>query len=162
MVAKRVPIRVAGLQVERTGDEWLVYNPSDDTAHAVNHVAGVVFEAVDGTRRIEELEAVVAKSVDTPVDHEIIALALADLVEAGLITIDAELPAVSRRTLIGRLGAGAAAAAALPVVESIAAPSPAAAMSRRPAPSPRPTIKPTPSPTPKPTPGPTPGPTPAP
>jgi hypothetical protein len=176
LTTQGVPTRVADLMVEHAGNDLLVYNPADDTAHAVNASAAAVFEACDGTRSIDEIVTVVDGTSETPVDHEIVALAIADLLEAGLITVSGPIAEVSRRSLIVKLGAGAAAAAALPVVESIAAPSPAAASSRRrgpspsshptpgttPAPTPGTTPAPTPGPTPAPTPAPTPGPTPAP
>ncbi|MFQ5556834.1 MAG: hypothetical protein ACE5GB_04915 [Acidimicrobiales bacterium] len=129
MTTKGVPARVGGLHLERAGDELLVYNPADHTAHAVNHIASVVLDACDGRRSTAELVDVVGGRVDTMVDHEVIALAVSDLLDAGLITMDGPVRGVSRRSLIARVGVGAAAIAAIPVVESITAPSPAAAMS---------------------------------
>ena len=76
-----------------------------------------VHQALGRSVTIEELLEPVAAAVDTPVDHGVIALAISDLSEAGLVVIAADaIPAVSRRSLIAKLGAGAAAAAALPVV----------------------------------------------
>jgi outer membrane biosynthesis protein TonB len=164
MATSGVPVKAEDLVVERTGNEMLVYNPADETAHALNAAAAAVFDACDAERSIDDITSLLVETLDTPVDDEIVALAIKDLTDAGLVTVEGPVAGVSRRSLIVKLGAGAAAAAALPVVESITAPSPAAALSRRPNPTPTPTKPPhgTPSPTPGPTPAPTPGPTPAP
>lgn len=145
MTTKSVPRQVPGLHLKRIGEELLVHNPAKDTAHAINMVASGVFEACDGTNDVEDIVEVTAARATTPVDRDVVVLALSDLVEAGLVTVEADVPVVSRRALIGRLGAGEAAAAALPVVEPMIFRPAAAAVAGRDAPSPRPTAKPTPA-----------------
>ena len=159
-----VPVRVEGVLVEVAGDERIAYVRSTDTAHALNAAAGALFEAIDGSRSVEELAGVL------DVDVEVVRLGVRELVDAGLVTVEGE-PSVSasRRDLLKKLGVGSMAAAALPVVETIVAPSALAAQSvvpptqaptDFPTPSPPTPSPPTPSPpTPAPTPG-TPAPTP--
>jgi hypothetical protein len=148
-----------GLFVERAGREVLVYDESANTAHALNPTAAVVFELCDGATSIDEMTRTVAERCGLPADAEIVRLALDELADAGLVTVDDAVRAgLSRRDLMRRLGIGAAAVAALPVVESVVAPAIAAAASA-PAPTPSPTPGPTPFPTPLPTPLPTPAPT---
>ena len=59
-----------------------------------------------------------------PADEQIIDLALAELVDAGLITLDSPEPlaTVTRRSLIRRFALSAAAVAMLPIVETILRP----------------------------------------
>lgn len=142
-----VPQRVVGVLVEAAGDEWVAYVQSSNTAHALNPSAGALFNAIDGVRSAE----VLASLLD--VDVDVVALGLSELVEAGLVVVDGEVGRSSRRDLLRKIGIGSAAAAALPIVETIVAPTRAAASSLPPR-----TYPPTPYPTPSPTPGPTPAP----
>ena len=148
-----VPQRVAGVLVEVAGDEWVAYLQSSNTAHALNASAGALFNLIDGVRSVDDLAS------ELGVDIEIVDLGLSELVEAGLVTVDGEVGVTSRRDLLRKIGIGSAAAAALPVVETIVAPSRAAASSLPPRTHP-PTDFPTPSPTPWYTPAPYPQPTP--
>jgi hypothetical protein len=78
----------------------------------------------------EAMAAEVARRTGLPVDEGVVDLALADLVEAGLVVLDDEAPAaITRRGLIRRLALPAAAMAMLPVVETVLMPSPASAQS---------------------------------
>ena len=81
-----------GQHVERAGDDLLIYNSADDTAHAVNHVAAAVFEACDGSRPIDDLVITVGEKVDTHVDEDVSDLALSDLAAAKLIILDGPAP----------------------------------------------------------------------
>ena len=148
----RSPKRVSGILVEAAGDEWVAYVQSSNTAHALNSSAGALFNAVDGVRSIEALAAFL------DVDVDVVDLGLGELVEAGLVIVEGEVGSSSRRDLLRKIGIGSAAAAALPIVETIVAPSRAAAASLPPRTHP-PTDFPTPSPTPSYTPSPTPEPT---
>ena len=151
-----VPQRVSDVLVEAAGDEWIAYLQSSDTAHALNRSAGALFNAIDGIRTVESLSSLL------DMDADIVDLGLQELLEAGLITIDdGEVGRSSRRDLLKKIGVGSAAAAALPVVETIVAPSRAAAASRPPR-TEAPTEFPTPAPYPQPTPQATPWPSPAP
>ena len=159
--------RIDGPYLERVGDELLVYDDTTDTAHALNEAAAAVYEMCDGDTDIEAMVAGLESRDLGPIDSDIVWVALLELADRGLVELD-ERPAdsPSRRDLLKRLTAGAAMAAAIPVVESIAAPSVAAASSRRdrpehptprpsPKPSPKPTYSPTTTPTEKPSPKPT-------
>jgi outer membrane biosynthesis protein TonB len=156
-----VPQRVSGVLIEVAGDEWVAYVQSSNTAHALNASAGALFNAIDGVRSVEALASLL------DVDLDVVDLGLGELVEAGLVVVEGEVGRSSRRELLRKIGIGTAAAAALPVVETIVAPSRAAASSLPPR-TPRPTDFPTPGPTPSPqhfpapSPRPTPQPSPAP
>ena len=135
------PLRKQGLLVEEVEGEVLLFDESANTAAALNASATAVFELCDGTRDVEAIVAALAET-RTPLDADAVMLALAELSEAGVVDDVGQIQSPSRREMLMRLGIGAAAAAAaLPVVESIVAPTAAAALSN-PTPNPVPTSPP--------------------
>jgi Coenzyme PQQ synthesis protein D (PqqD) len=151
--------RVAGVQIERAADEILAVRPGISEAHALNQSAAVVFDLCDGKTSKSEMAAEVQRRTGLPANEEIVDLALAELADAGLVTLDSaeSRPTATRRSLIRRFSLSAAAIAMLPVVETILAP-PASA--HGPAPTPAPHFAPIPPvPAPVPVPAPTHAPT---
>src|SRR5262245_43111699 len=120
--------RVEGLQFERVADEILAVRPATLEAHALNQSAAAVFDLCDGKASKSEMAAEIQRRTGLPADEEIVELALAELVDAGLVVLDGpESPStISRRSLVRRLSLSAAAVMMLPVVETILVP-PAAA-----------------------------------
>src|SRR5215813_6178162 len=120
--------QVEGLQFERVADEILAVKPATLEAHALNQSAAAVFDLCDGRASKSEMAAEIQRRTGLPVDEEIVELALAELVDAGLVVLDGpESPTtISRRSLVRRLSLSAAAVMMLPVVETILVP-PAAA-----------------------------------
>jgi len=134
--------RVEGLLIERVDGEVLVVKESSHEAHALNEAAAVVFDLCDGSMSHAAMAAEVARRTGLPADESVVALALADLVEAGLVVLDdEETPVITRRSLIRGLALPAAAIAMLPVVETVLMPTPAAGAS---APMPSPPMSPAP------------------
>jgi hypothetical protein len=120
--------QVEGLQFERVADELLAVKPATLEAHALNQSAAAVFDLCDGKASKSEMAAEIQRRTGLPADEEVVELALAELVDAGLIVVeDVEPPpTISRRALVRRLSLSAAAVMMLPVVETILLP-PAAA-----------------------------------
>jgi hypothetical protein len=120
--------RVEGLQFERVADELLALKPATLEAHALNQSAAAVFDLCNGKASKSEMAAEIERRTGLPADEEIVELALAELVDAGLVLVDEPEPqsTISRRSLIRRLSLSAAAVMMLPVVETILVP-PAAA-----------------------------------
>ena len=120
--------RIEGLQFERVADEILAVKPATLEAHALNQSAAAVFDLCDGKSSRAEMAAEIERRTGLPADEEIVELALAELVDAGLVVVDdPEHPStISRRSLVRRLSLSAAAVMMLPVVETILLP-PAAA-----------------------------------
>ncbi len=122
-----------GLIVQEVHDEILVFHPERNEASALNKSAAIVFELCDGEHDVEAMRAALDDAGLGPASADAIWLALDELAAAGLI--DLTIPPVEhkgRRELLKKLGVGAAAAAiALPVVETIGAP-PASAQGSRP------------------------------
>ena len=138
-MSETLPKAVDGLHLQKLADEVMVYNEADGRAHALNPMAAAVLEQCNGTRDRDELVDAVAASAETPVDLDVIDLALNDLVDAGLIEGGEHAPKISRRSLIRKMGVGTAAAAALPIVESVITPAAANSLGSGPAPTPFPT-----------------------
>lgn len=138
--------RVEGLIIERVDGELLVVRESSQEAHALNETAAIVFDLCDGSVSRAAMATEVARRTGLPADTGVVDLALADLVEAGLIVLEEEEPtSITRRSLIRRLALPAAAMAMLPVVETVLVPSRAAGQSVPTPPSPVPSGGPTPS-----------------
>jgi hypothetical protein len=123
--------RVEGLQFERVADEILAVKPDTLEAHALNQSAAAVFDLCDGKTSKSEIAAEIQRRTGLPADEEIVELALAELVDAGLVVVDEPEPpsTISRRSLIRRLSLSAAAVMMLPVVETILVPPAAAQVS---------------------------------
>jgi hypothetical protein len=127
------PKRAEGLLIARSEGELLVYKELANEAHALNLTAAIVFDLCDGATSPAVMASEVALRTGLPVDEKIIDLALADLVEAGLVVLEEGEPAsITRRSLVRRLALSAAAMAMLPVVETIVMPSQASADSETP------------------------------
>src|SRR5947207_3496972 len=116
--------RVEGVHLERAADEILAVKLATSEAHALNQSAAAVFELCDGTRSKGDMAAEIQRRTGLPADEGIVDLALAELLDAGLVVLDAREASstTTRRSLIRRFALSAAAAAMLPVVETIVLP----------------------------------------
>ena len=116
--------RVEGVQIEHTADEILVMRTATWEAHALNRSAAAVYERCDGKSSTLEMAAEIRSRTGLPADDEIVDLALAELVDAGLVVLDDPEPRsnITRRSLIRRLALSSRAARMLPVVETILVP----------------------------------------
>jgi outer membrane biosynthesis protein TonB len=172
--------RVEGVHLEHAADEILVMKPGTLEAHALNQSAAAVYELCDGKTSKSDMAAAIRRRTSLPADEEIVDLALAELVDAGLVALDNPEPpsTITRRSLIRRLALSSVATMMLPVVETILVP-PVEAATPGPAPipapapivippvqapvaAPTPTQAPVAAPTPTPTPTPTKAPSPTP
>ena len=130
----RAQARRADLVLQELADEVLVYDLKTHEAHCLNKTAAFVWQHCDGETSVSELAALMEKEWGQPVIEDVIRLALKQLSRAGLLQrqLDATDNAsrVSRRTVLRRLGT---AAAMIPVVMSIVAPTASAGASVPPA-----------------------------
>ena len=131
MRAKPPQVRPDGLLVEQVGDEVVVYDTDSKEAHCLSPLAAAVFNHCDGQTRVDHLPAAVSASLGETVDAERVGDALVQLEERKLLAAPVATRAgVSRRDLLRRTAAVGAAAAAVPLIVSIVAPTPAAAQTR--------------------------------
>jgi hypothetical protein len=118
--------RQEGIVVKAVGDELLVYDLERHRAHSLNPVAAAVWRQCDGRRDPAALAAAVRAPDGTAVPELAVRYALGELGRAGLLAGSAAEPGVTRRDLLRRLGATAA---ALPLLTSIVVPTAAQAQS---------------------------------
>lgn len=109
--------RTADLIVEHLGDETLVFDRRDDTAHCLSTVAAQIWERCDGETTARQLVEMLTAAGE-PDAELLVERALADLTERGLLVEDG----VSRRSAIARMAKVGAGALSVPLVLSVAAP----------------------------------------
>jgi hypothetical protein len=118
--------RKEGLIIRELPGELLVYDTTRHEAHCLNAPAAVVFKHSDGRTSVAALAKRLRREVDAKADETWVGLALELLNKAHLLDGDPRAPRESsRREALHRLGW---AAAALPVVISVLAPTPAEAV----------------------------------
>ncbi len=123
--------RTDRLLVTDVDDEVVVYDLERQRAHNLNHTAALVWRSADGERSEEDLSALVSARLDVDDAQDIVRVALKRLSDAyllrepvGDVTDQVDL---TRRNAMRRLAA--VGIGLLPVVRSIAAPTPAMAQS---------------------------------
>jgi Coenzyme PQQ synthesis protein D (PqqD) len=123
--------RTEGLVVTELPDELLVYDLERHRAHCLNPTAALVFKHCDGRRSVAQIARILRRELDMdpPADEGLVWLSLERLERARLLeerpAAPAAAPGYSRRELVRRVGL---AAATLPVVATILAPTPAEAL----------------------------------
>ncbi len=127
---KPLPFPIArnrDLVVQEVPDEVLVYDLKNNKAHCLNSTAAEVWRQCDGLRSAGEIAGSLTAVKGLPVNEDIVWLAIDQLRDIDLLeNATAERPgSMSRREAIKK--AGLAAAIALPIVASLAAPASALA-----------------------------------
>src|SRR5215211_5435309 len=122
--------RDEGLLVEKLGDETVIYDAESTEAHCLSATAAVVFAHCDGRTTVDELVARASERLDEPVDSRVVLDALAQLEERNLLVGPAGPGGLSRREVLGRGAKLSAAAAAVPLITSIAVPTAASAQTQ--------------------------------
>ncbi|MBX3287245.1 MAG: PqqD family protein [Actinobacteria bacterium] len=121
--------RREGLTVETIDNEVLVFDEASQRMHCLNRSAALVWAYCDGRTPVAEMARRLGSELGVEADADVVHFALRQLAEQDLLEEAPALPsggALTRRQLLARLGA---AAVIVPVVTSIAAPRPAAALS---------------------------------
>lgn len=125
--------RIDGLIVEHVGAETVVYDTASHRVHSLNRTTSFVWQQCDGRTTAEEIVRRLADHLGLPPDPDIVRMALRQLSRAELLaskSADIVQTLPSRRELARRLTlAGASAAALVPAITSILAPTPSMAKS---------------------------------
>lgn len=120
--------RTTGLLVTRMeSGETVVYDKERDKIHCLNPAVAAIWAGCDGNTSVAEMAAALHRRWALPADENVITLGLQELQQAHLLEGEETWAGVSRRQVLTRLSLGAAAAALLPVVASVVAPTPAEA-----------------------------------
>jgi hypothetical protein len=116
--------KVDGVQIEQAADEILAMKTGSLEAHALNQSAAAVYQLCDGKTSKSDIAAEIRRRTGLPADEEIVDLALAELIDAGLVVLDEPeaQSAITRRSLIRRLALSSMAAMMLLVVETVLVP----------------------------------------
>jgi hypothetical protein len=120
------------LSIQQVGEETLVYDERRHQAFCLNQVSSAVWKYCDGTQSVAQIAAALSPGLTKHVTEEVVRLALAQMEENGLLEPNADLPSeeslaalgpISRRSMMARVGAGAA--VMLPAIAMVLAPRPA-------------------------------------
>ena len=139
MVNANPKARRDDLIVQELPTELLIYDRKTHRAHCLNTSAACVFKNADGSRNVAEIARAASESLGAPFSEDLAWLALEELERNALLETPLPMPpgGATRRDVIK---GGAIAAALLPVILAITAPTPASAQSGSgsslPAPSP--------------------------
>jgi hypothetical protein len=118
----RLPRAVTeNLVIRELEDETLVYDTERDEAHCLNYPAALVWKQCDGKTTASQTARMLERELGTPVDTDFVWLAIKQLSKFHLVERQNSSPSVTRRELVLKY---APAALALPVIMSIAAPTP--------------------------------------
>ena len=117
------------LLIEKLPDEVLVYDLDRKKAHCLNQTASLIWQHCDGRTSVSEIAHALSDHLNAPVDEEVVWYGLNHLGKTRLLEEEVarpgELPNVSRRDLIRKIGL----AVSVPLVISVLAPSASAALS---------------------------------
>jgi Coenzyme PQQ synthesis protein D (PqqD) len=121
--------RTADLVIRELPDEVLVYDLKTHQAHCLNQLAALIWQHCDGKSTVAQIAQRIEVEELTLLEEKNIWAALEQLSQNNLLVNSVKLPAnvpgFSRRRAIRRIGLGAA--AALPFVVSVVAPTAAQA-----------------------------------
>jgi hypothetical protein len=123
-----------GLVIHEVSEETLVYDLRRQRAYCLNRTAALVWDHCDGRTAVTDVAAALQRELDRPMDEEVVHLALrrlerAHLLEGAWMAPSAGRGGISRREFLQKVGIAGAAAALLPTVVSIIAPTAAQALS---------------------------------
>lgn len=121
------------LVVQEMGDETIIYDEPRNHIHRLNQTASLVWRHCDGRRTVNDLAGVLENGLGSPTTEEIVWLALDRLDKEHLLQDRLVRPEmtmqITRRQMLRKAALIGGATLLLPVVQSMAAPTPAMAMS---------------------------------
>lgn len=121
------------LVVQEMGAETVIYDEQRNHIHRLNQTAALVWRHCDGQRTAGDLAQAVQDELGSPVTEEMVWLALDRLEKEQLLQDRLARPAsaaqITRRQMLRKAALVGGATLLLPVVQSVAAPTPAMAMS---------------------------------
>lgn len=120
-----MPRQAASLRFTEVGAEALVYNTVTQEAHSLNQTAALVLRHCDGETPVHEVAALCERELDCQSGEELVRYTLGQLQKKKLVEV-CEPGALTRKELLTKVGG---LAVALPLVASVAIPSPAMAQS---------------------------------
>ena len=115
---------------EAVESELILYDQQAKKAHRLNPTAAFLWQHCDGARSRFDLAKLLHQKMGLPEDDGLVSVALEQLQKQGLVEGCPTAEGFSRRDALKRLRSLGIAVAMIPVVATIIAPPPAAAVSR--------------------------------
>lgn len=116
--------RTENLVIQDAADDFLIYDLRTNKAFCLNQIAALVWRSCDGTKSVEEISAVVSKTLKSPVNEDLIWIALDQLKREKLLKnaheFHIDFNGLSRREAIKKVGLTSL--IALPLVTSLIVP----------------------------------------
>jgi Coenzyme PQQ synthesis protein D (PqqD). len=128
--------REEGLLIEQIGDEVVVYDQQRKRASRLNKTVGLVWRQCDGTKSVAEIVEYLKKELNEVADENLVLLSLSQLDAAHLLQESPKLTSqqtrTSRREFVRKVGAVGVMSVLLPLITTMAVPTPAQAQSCQP------------------------------
>src|SRR5438067_123324 len=116
------------LVIEEVGEELVVYDVQRHRVHQLNRAAALVWRSCDGRKTVADLTRLLKKELDPAANEAIVWKALDQLSRARLLRQPVSLPSsvanLTRRQALRMFGRAAVLAVLMPVVTSMAVPTP--------------------------------------
>lgn len=121
--------RKKDIAMQELFNEILIYDLKIDKAFCLNHTSALIWQACDGSNSITKIAQSVSQKLNTPVEEDLVRLALDNLRRKNLIDdLEKSVPfldKMERRNLLKKIGL--VSMIALPIISSLAIPHAAAA-----------------------------------
>ena len=115
--------RIEWLQIEKVGDEIVVYDEARKMAHNLNPTSSFLWAHCDGQTSVPAMAMLLNKELGVPADEDFVWHTLARLSRAHLLDVEVArttLPTgITRRGLIKRLAIAGLSCALLPAIGSV-------------------------------------------
>jgi hypothetical protein len=111
------------------GDELVIYDQRSRRAHRLNRTTALIWRYCDGEHTVEDIAALLAVELDLPADQDVVWFALRRLERCRLLEGRLTPPTarMTRAQIVRKLGLAGGLALAVPVVQSLTAPTAAIA-----------------------------------
>jgi hypothetical protein len=123
--------RTTGLLTEQIGDELVIYDQEKKRAHRLNRTSAAVWRKCDGTKTVEDIAKLLQEELNPAADESLVLLTLSQLDTAHLlqesIQLSTQQSRTSRRDFVRKVGAVGIVSILLPLVTTMALPTPAQA-----------------------------------
>lgn len=117
-------VRVADIVVQEFANEVLIYDLKTNKAFCLNETSAMIWQICDGKKDISQIIKFISEKLNSPVNDDLIWLALNQLKKEKLLENGDELPDYfagrSRREVIKKLGLSCL--AALPIIATVTSP----------------------------------------
>jgi Coenzyme PQQ synthesis protein D (PqqD) len=123
--------RKQGLFTEQIGNELVVYDQVKKVAHRLNPTLALVWKNCDGSNSVADIAAILKKELNEVADENLVTVSLSQLDSAHLLEESIKLSAMetraSRREFVRKVGAVGVMSLLLPLLTTMAVPTPAQA-----------------------------------